>query len=143
MYGLAIAVSAALLPITYLALRAASSLTLHHSARLHVTYGNAATLGGYLSVAVLAVAEEIFFRGLLGGILVRRYGFGLGNLLQALVFLAPHLLLLLVSSALWPLLPVQLVSGWLLGWLRYKSSSIGPCSLAHVIANVLAPLLIP
>lgn len=142
MYGLAVLVSAALLPITYVALQAISGGALDTSSRLHVTYGNATTLGGYVSVALLAVAEEILFRGLLGGILVRRCGFAVGNALQALIFLVPHLLLLLVSAALWPLLPVQLASGWLLGWLRHKSCSIGPCSLAHIIANVLAPLLL-
>jgi membrane protease YdiL (CAAX protease family) len=141
-YVLAIAVSAVLLPITYLALRAIPSGSLHTSSNLHVTYGRASTAGDYLAIAVLAVAEEILFRGLLGGIFMRRYGFAIGNVLQALVFLAPHLLLLAVSTALWPILPVQLVSGWLLGWLRWRSASIGPSSLAHVAANVLAPLLL-
>lgn len=47
-----------------------------------------------------------------------------------------------MSTAIWPLLPVQLVAGWLLGLLRHKSGSIGPSSLAHVAANLLAPLLL-
>ncbi len=69
-------------------------------------------------------------------------GFAIGNVLQALVFLAPHLLLLLVSSSFWPLLPVQLLAGWLLGLLRERSGSIGPPTAAHVAANVLGPLLL-
>ena len=141
-YGLAVAVSAVLLPITYLALRSVPTGSLHTSSNLHVTYGRASTVGDYFAIALLAVAEEILFRGLLAGIFMRRYGFPVGNALQALVFFAPHLLLLLVSTALWPILPVQLVSGWLLGWLRWRSGSIGPSSLAHVAANVLAPLLL-
>ncbi len=141
-YGLAIAVSAVLLPITYLALRAIPTGSTHTPSNLHATYGRATTVGGYVAIALLAVAEEILFRGLLGGIFMRRYGFATGNVLQALLFLAPHFLLLLVSAAFWPLLPVQLAAGWLLGWLRWRSASIGPSSLAHIAANILAPLLL-
>ena len=141
-YGLAVVVAAILLPVTYVALHAIPAGSVSGAGRLHATYGQASTVGGYVSVALLAIAEEILFRGLLAGLLIRRYGFGVGNVLQALVFFAPHLLLLLVSTALWPLLPVQLVAGWLLGWLRDRSGSVGPPSLAHVAANVLAPLLL-
>jgi membrane protease YdiL (CAAX protease family) len=143
-YGLAAAAIVALLPITYLALRNGPKTALGSgaSSSLHVTYGQSSTPGGYAQIVLLALAEEILFRGFIAGLLQRRYGFGIGNLLQALIFLAPHLLLLLVSTAFWPLLPVQFVSGWVLGLLRYKSGSIGPPSLAHAAANVLAPLLI-
>jgi len=44
----------------------------------------------------VALGEEVFFRGLLGGYLERRFGFMKGNTMQAFVFLLPHLLLLLV-----------------------------------------------
>ena len=138
-YALSAAVTVVLLPATYLALHALSAMPVTGSSGLHATYGQASTLTGYLAIAILAIAEEIFFRGLLAGILIRRFGLAAGNTLQALIFLAPHLLLLLVSSALWPLLPVQLLSGWLLGWLRWKTSSIGPCCLSHIAANILSP----
>lgn len=141
-YGLAVAVAVVLLPVTYLALRAIPHGAFVTSDHLHVTYGRASNAAGYLAIALLAVAEEILFRGFVAGILFRRFGFAAGNAIQALIFLAPHLLLLLVSTALWPLLPVQLLAGWLLGALRWKSASIGPCSVAHVAANVLAPLLL-
>lgn len=98
------------------------------------------TPGGYVQTALLAAAEEVLFRGLLAGWLMRRLGIAAGNLLQALAFLAPHLLLLLISTAFWPLLPVQFAAGWLLGLLRYKSGSIGPPALAHAAANILAAL---
>lgn len=141
-YGLAIAITAALLPVTYLALRAISNESITTSAHLHVTYGRASTVGGYVAIALLALAEEVLFRGFVAGIAFRRYGFAAGNVIQAFVFLAPHLLLLLVSTALWPLLPLQLLAGWLLGVLRWKSSSVGPGAVAHIAANVLAPLLL-
>jgi membrane protease YdiL (CAAX protease family) len=141
-YGLAVAVAIVLLPLTYVALRVIPSGSVAHSAHLHVNYGQASTFGDYLAILLLAVAEEILFRGFIAGLLFRRYGFATGNVIQAFIFLAPHLLLLLVSTAIWPLLPVQLIAGWLLGLLRSKSDSIGPSSLAHVAANLIAPLLL-
>ena len=88
----------------------------------------------------VALGEEIFFRGLLGGWLVRRFGFAVGNTVQALIFLLPHLLLLLVSLSLWLIILVQLLAGWLLGWLRYHSDSILPGWLAHSLINALGAL---
>jgi membrane protease YdiL (CAAX protease family) len=90
----------------------------------------------------VALGEEIFFRGLLGGWLVRRFGFAIGNTIQMLVFLLPHLLLLLVSQSLWPIIIVQLIAGWLLGWLRYSSNSILPGWLAHSLTNAFGALAV-
>lgn len=141
-YILAIVVALVLVPPTYLALRAIPTGPLSGSSGLHVSYGRATTVGGYAGIVLLAVAEEILFRGFIAGALIRRYGFAIGNTIQAFVFLAPHALLLLVSTAFWPLLPLQLVAGWLEGALRENSGSIGPPSVAHAVANVLAPLLL-
>jgi CAAX protease family protein len=88
----------------------------------------------------VALGEEIFFRGFLGGWLVRWLGFAIGNIIQALVFLLPHLLLLLVSQSLWPIIVVQLIAGWLLGWLRYRSNSILPGWFAHSLINAIGAL---
>jgi membrane protease YdiL (CAAX protease family) len=88
----------------------------------------------------VALGEEILFRGFLGGWLVRRLGFARGNTVQAFVFLLPHLLLLLVSRSLWPVIIVQLIAGWLLGLLRYRSHSILPGWLAHSLTNALGAL---
>ena len=88
----------------------------------------------------VALGEEIFFRGWLGGWLVRRFGFAAGNLAQALCFLLPHLLLLLISAQLWPILPVQFAAGWLLGWLRQRSGSILPGWAVHSLVNALGAL---
>ncbi|MFC1982307.1 type II CAAX prenyl endopeptidase Rce1 family protein [Chloroflexota bacterium] len=46
----------------------------------------------------VALGEEIFFRGFLGGWLVRRFGFAIGNTVQTSVFLLPHLPLLFISK---------------------------------------------
>lgn len=93
-----------------------------------------------LETFYVALGEELFFRGLLGGVLFRRLGFALGNVLQTTLFLLPHLPLLLVSFGLWRLVLVQLMVGWLLGWLRFKSGSILPGWIAHALANVLGAL---
>ena len=89
----------------------------------------------------IAFWEELFFRGLIGGILFRTYSFKIANSLQTLIFLIPHLLLLIISIELLPFLLVIIVSGWLLGWLRYKSNSILPGSIAHALTNTIAVIL--
>lgn len=89
-----------------------------------------------------AVGEEIFFRGLLGGVLFRRLGFVRGNLLQAVFFLVPHLVLLLIDARLWLIIPVQFAAGWLLGWLRHKTGTFLPGAAVHAIVNLAAGLLL-
>ena len=98
-------------------------------------------IGGYVAIVLLALAEEMLFRGFLAGLLFRRFGFRTGNILQTLIFLAPHTALLLVHASFWPILPLQLIAGWTLGWLRQRSGSIAPCWLAHALTNLLPALL--
>jgi membrane protease YdiL (CAAX protease family) len=88
----------------------------------------------------VALGEEIFFRGFLGGILIRWLGFGWGNLLQAGAFLLPHLLLLNLGVKIWPVFLVQFAAGWLQGWLWYKSGSILPGWLVHTATNLSSAL---
>lgn len=99
------------------------------------------SISAAVGVMLRAVGEEVFFRGLLGGVLIRRIGFGWGNLIQTLIFLLPHLALLLVDSRLWPLIPAQFAAGWLLGWLRHKTDSFVPGAAAHTVANIAAGAL--
>ena len=87
-----------------------------------------------------ALGEEIFFRGFLGGWFIRRFGFLIGNLLQSIVFLLPHLFLLTVSITLWPILIPQFIAGWLYGWLLYKSGSILPSWIAHSLSNAFGAM---
>lgn len=106
-----------------------------------VSIAQTTSIGAVVGVILRAVGEEVFFRGLLSGVLFRRLGFGWGNLVQALVFLVPHLALLLVDARLWPLIPVQFAAGWLLGCLRHKTDSFAPGAVVHAFANVVAGLL--
>jgi membrane protease YdiL (CAAX protease family) len=88
----------------------------------------------------VALGEEVFFRGFLEGWLVRRLGFAMGNTIQTVVFILPHLLLLLVSLSLWPIIIVQFIAGWLIGWVRYRSNSILPGWVAHSLTNAFGAL---
>ncbi len=97
-------------------------------------------LAGAIAVVLRAAGEEVFFRGFVTGLLARRLGAVAGNLAQALIFLAPHLLLLLVDVGLWPLLPLQAVSGWLMGWLRLRHDSVLPAIGVHAVVNLAAAL---
>jgi membrane protease YdiL (CAAX protease family) len=81
-------------------------------------------------------AEELLFRGLIAGSLGRRLPLLWANLLQALVFLLPHLLILTVMPEMWGLLPVVFVTALFLGWARIRSESILGPWLVHAAANV-------
>ncbi len=89
-----------------------------------------------------AVGEEIFFRGLLAGVLIRRLGFWWGNLLQTLIFLIPHLGLVFVDIRLWPFIVMQFIAGYLFGYLRHRSGTFVPIAIVHVIVNLSAGLMV-
>ena len=64
--------------------------------------------------------EEVFFRGLIGGAAMRRFGLWRGNVLQSLIFLGPHLFLLVVMPEQWPMMPI-LFLGAMFEWLVVPS----------------------
>ncbi|MGO2995874.1 MAG: lysostaphin resistance A-like protein [Brachybacterium alimentarium] len=105
-----------------------------------VSIARPTSVGVALGVVLRAVGEEVLFRGLLGGVCLRRLGFGRGNLLQAAIFLLPHLPLLLIDVRVWPVIPVQFAAGWLLGWLRHRTGSFMPGALVHAVSNLAAGL---
>lgn len=107
-----------------------------------VVFPLATTISVTVGIIIRAVLEEVFFRGLLAGVLQRRLEFWWGNLTQAVIFLLPHLVLLAVDSGLWPILPVQFLAGFLLGWLRHRSGSFVPGALCHAAVNLAAPALL-
>lgn len=87
--------------------------------------------------------EELVFRGLIAGALFRRMRFWLANVIQALIFLAPHLLVLLVEPGLWYwLIPFVTVFGLILGWLRGRSGSFVPAWLVHAAGNSATALMV-
>lgn len=113
------------------------------AAYAHLTPGPVTFLFIFFSEAVFStLGEEIFFRGLLGGWLMKQYKFFVGNTIQALLFVLPHLLLILLASPrYWLVLPFDLLAGWVLGWLRFRSGSIWPGWLSHTLVNTVSDLL--
>lgn len=140
-YRLAAAIAPFGVALAFLLLRLVPDHVLHGGSKNIV--GAPDTAAGYAAIILLALAEEMLFRGFLAGLLFRRFRFRTANAIQAGLFLAPHLLLLLVSTSLWPILPLQLSAGWVLGWLRHRSGSIGPPWLLHAITNLAAAALLP
>lgn len=85
-------------------------------------------------------AEEFLFRGLITGTLSRRMSLLKANLIQSLIFLAPHLLLLIVMPKQWPLLVLVFVGASYAGWIRIRSGSILGPWLIHGGANLAVTL---
>jgi membrane protease YdiL (CAAX protease family) len=87
-----------------------------------------------------ALVEEIFFRGFLWGSLRKA---GIKDvwcwLIQAGLFWLGHAYALLYAPfSFWMLVPV---GGLVLGWLAWRSRSIGPGILAHGLANGWGPFM--
>ncbi len=106
---------------------------------------SASLIGAALLYGFVATGfpEEVLFRGLIGGAFFRRFTFWRANVLQAAVFLLPHLLILLIAPKLWPLavvLPFGL--GLVCGWLRHVSGSAGPPAVVHAAGNIAGALAV-
>ena len=97
-----------------------------------------------LGAVKTAFAEELLFRGLIGKRLKATLGFQIGNAVQALVFGAVHLILLLVPDARLSVVlgavAFATVVGWTCGWLneRRGGGSILPGWALHAGLNVTA-----
>lgn len=86
--------------------------------------------------------EELVFRGLIAGSLARRLPLVWANLLQALIFMLPHLLILKTMPQMWMLLPLVFVLALAMGWVRIKSGSILGSWLVHATLNVTMCLMV-
>ena len=86
--------------------------------------------------------EELVFRGLIAGSLARRLSLMWANLLQALVFLVPHLLILQAMPQMGMLLPLIFLLALVMGWVRIKSGSILGSWLVHATLNVTMCLMV-
>jgi membrane protease YdiL (CAAX protease family) len=92
-----------------------------------------ALLYGYVKTGF---PEELLFRGLIAGSLSRRLPFWRANVVQALIFLLPHLAALRVMPELWGMLPTIFAGALFLGWIRTRSGSILGSWLTHALLNV-------
>jgi membrane protease YdiL (CAAX protease family) len=98
--------------------------------------GQAVGMALLYGVIKTGFTEELLFRGLIAGSLARRLPGAWANLLQALIFLAPHLFILAVMPELWWAMPVVFAGGLVAGWLRIRSGSILGPWVIHAAANV-------
>lgn len=92
------------------------------------------------------LSEEIFFRGFLGKRLIHKFGFNVGNAIQAILFGMIHGIPfgLMTGNVLITILLILLPGsiGWIQGWMNEKrsSGSIIPSWSTHAIMNILAAL---
>jgi membrane protease YdiL (CAAX protease family) len=94
----------------------------------------------FYGVVQTGFSEELLFRGLISGRLARQLPKVWANLVQALIFLLPHLLILTVMPEMWGILPILFVGALFAGWLRMRSGSILGPWLIHATANVTVAL---
>lgn len=95
------------------------------------------------AVVQTSLCEEVVFRGLLGRTLIRSFGFGIGNAVQALAFGAVHGLLFGPTLGWGVAVALTVFTGaigWLFGLLneRLAGGSILPSWILHALSNVLA-----
>lgn len=102
-----------------------------------------------ISLLKTSLSEEIFFRGFIGKRLIYLLGFSRGNLLQAVIFGALHLLLFmhLVKPSFFALAFITVFStlaGWVIGFIKekYGAGSIIPGWIAHALGNTLSYFII-
>jgi membrane protease YdiL (CAAX protease family) len=92
------------------------------------------------------LAEEIFFRGFLGKRLISKFGFGVGNTAQAILFGLLHGLTLIQNFGLLKAAVVILFTGsigWLMGYINEKQAggSILPSWILHGLANTSSAIM--
>lgn len=85
-------------------------------------------------------AEEFLFRGLITGSLARRMPELWANVTQSVIFLLPHLFILVIAPDMWPILPVVFLGALFKGWIRIRSGSIIGPWMIHASANVTMAL---
>jgi len=143
--AIAVAVGVALLELTVLGYLTANGIKMANSDFAGM---GIAALPAVLVYAFLRTAlwEEIFFRGFLGGWLIKWRGFYVGNTIQAVIFGLVHGVSMFGILGVWvPLAVIAMagVLGFIMGYLREKSGgSIVPGILVHGLLNVMSSLVI-
>lgn len=93
-----------------------------------------AALVAIAASVVAAVAEELFFRRLVYGWLLR-WGVTLAIVGSAVLFTAVH-----IPIYGWGVLPLNLAAGLIFGWQRWVTGTWTAPAVTHVVANLLASL---
>ncbi|MFR0581426.1 lysostaphin resistance A-like protein [Limosilactobacillus mucosae] len=138
--------------VTSLGLLLLSIVLLKNVGTAHTAVSDFANQGWRVLPAVLVYAvlgtslpEELLFRGFLLKRLATRFGFAIGNLIQALLFGLLHSVILINQLGLLSALGIgwfTLLIAWLMGFINEKSAtgSIYPSWLIHALANFLTGL---
>ena len=99
------------------------------------------------------IAEELSYRGVIQPGLNKSLGrpwrllgaqVGWGWVITSLIFWAPHAFRVdpqMRLSFYWPTLTMQLIVGFVLGWMRERTESVFPPMLAHNLVNVVWTLI--
>ena len=146
-WAVGLAVATAVLPVLVIRMMGAEVLG-HENIALSRFIGQSLTVASLLSAVSFGVletglGEELLFRGLIAGALGRRMRLWAANVIQAAIFVLPHLLLVSADTRLWPLaVPIPLASGLILGWLRLESGSILPGWIVHALGNIISAIAV-
>lgn len=92
------------------------------------------------------LSEEIFFRGFLTKVFSSKFGFKLGNSIQAIIFGLIHGFMFISDIGYFKAIIIVLITstiGLLMGWINEKQSdgSIIPSWLLHGIANLISAIV--
>lgn len=99
------------------------------------------TPGGYLALAILVpVAEEFVFRGAILRVLLKSFGAG-SSLKGAWIAIALSALLFSVAHMNPAQMPHAFVVGLMLGWFYWRTGSILPGVVYHVVNNTASYIL--
>lgn len=95
------------------------------------------------AVIQTALSEEVVFRGFIGKRCIARFGFAMGNSMQALLFGLLHGVMMIGAVGIWRAMLAILLTGgigWLEGYLneRKAGGSIIPSWIFHSISNLLS-----
>lgn len=100
----------------------------------------------FMSFIKTGLSEELFFRGFLGKRLISKFGFIVGNTIQAVLFGAAHSFIVLSGCGIiltLTLVAVAATIGWLQGLLNEKAAigSVIPSILLHGISNTVTGVM--
>jgi membrane protease YdiL (CAAX protease family) len=100
------------------------------------------TLGAIVVIIVAVFGapffEELFFRGLVQGVLTRRYGGRVAILAQAVAFGLVHYQIGMTRGQVILTFSMIMPVGFLLGCLRWRYQRLGPGMVAHALFNAMA-----
>jgi hypothetical protein len=100
------------------------------------------TLGAIVTALIVVVGapffEELFFRGLVQGVLTRRYGGRVAIVIQAVAFGLVHYQIGMTRGQAVLTFATIMPVGFLLGCLRWRYQRLGPGMVTHAVFNAMA-----